>query len=213
MVILLFYVPSIHCLNTTCNDECTIGVENDNYVIAKLKNNTKQVFYMLLSPTDNLPLFNSTENILFALTGLDFGQRFMVMPFDLLLLSLFLLEAFVGSTNVKISQYPDRCFFKLSSSQGDHCTFKALKRLHKLALNCTGQKCGTFCKREINTATSLDDIRAICCPMATIDEICNIEDRIPPLLVVFRYLSLIFSFLLATNLLKWFIQDVPLVQR
>ena len=212
--ILSLYVTSIQCHNTTCDDYCTIAIENDGHVVTQMKRNSKQILYLTLHTIDHLPLFNLTDNRLFALAQLEFGQRFMVMPFDLILMSKFLSELFLSDIKVNIHQYPDDCYIQLNANQRDHCTFKALKRLHKLALkNCTGQTCGIFCRREINTFASVDNIQALCCPMVKDDEICNVEDRIPPLLVVFRYLSIIFSFILSANLLQWFISEVPSVQR
>ena len=212
--LLLLYAPSIYCQDITCSDFCSISVRNDSHVIAQLKNNKKEVLYLLISAVDDSQLFNHTDNTLFALVGVDFGRRFIVMPYDLLLLTVFLSEAFVGTTEVRINQDPDHCYIHLNTSQRDHCTFQALKRLYRLAKsNCTGQSCGTFCKRQIRSFKSLDNIEVTCCPMAHDDEICNVPDHAPTLLVAFRYESMIFSFILAVSILKWLIQEVPSDQR
>ena len=213
--ILFLHVPTIHCHNTstTCSEFCTIAVVNDSHIIKEMKNNKKQVFYLILKAEDNSQLFNRTDNTLFALIGLNSGRRFMVMPYDIHLLSVFLSDAFVANDDLRINQYPDHCYIHLSANQRDQCTFRLLKRLHRQAVNCTGKACGTFCRRQINSFKSLDDTRVICCPMVKDDEICNIEDLAPPFLIVFRYLSLFFSFILSIYALNWFNKDVPTDRR
>ena len=217
IVILMAYIPCIQCSrenNITCNRYCSISfpsISDITNVRLTTKEKNKHVIYLSLVDT-NQTLLIQRNNTVFAWVRLEIGQSLMTIPYDFYALSSFLPIIFEDILNVTVDQYPDGCFRKLGNDVQDDCTNHALKYVADVKFDCTGTDCGTICKRDINTTTSLDNITFTCCRKVHDAEVCDEKFSTSIYLVTFRYISILLSVILAACWLKWFIRDIPSVQ-
>lgn len=220
IIILMACIPCIQCVDNTsitiCSRSCSISLSSDNNiknVRLKTRIQSNHVLFLSLVDTHQKLLLQSRNNTVFAWIRLDFGQSLMTMPIDFYILSSLLPLLFEDVINITIHQYPDDCYRHLSSTVRDDCTFASLKQLTGVDLGCNGQDCGTICKRDIDTTTPLDDITFSCCRILNSAQICDQPYTTSQFLVAFRYISFLLSVVLAAGWLKWFLREIPLVQR
>ena len=219
IVIAVACIPCIQCTETNatiCDQSCSIWISstsNIRNIRLKIRIQSNHVLYLSLRDVHQKLLLQSRENTVFAWIRLDFGQSLMTMPIDFYILSSFLPLLFEDVINITVHQYPDDCYRRLNTTVRNDCTFKALKQLADVHLACTGLECGTICKRDIDTATPLDDITFACCRILNFAQVCDEPYTTSKVLLAFRYIGFLLSVILAATWLKWLIQDVPLVQR
>lgn len=220
IIILMACTPCVHChnviRNTTCSQSCSIlfsPIDSVNEIESKIREKSNHVVYLTLRDKNDNPLFTDKTNTLFTWIRLDFGQSLAIMPIDLYVLSSFLPLFFTKNVNLTVYQHPDNCFYQLDEAEQDDCIFEGLNQVAGVNHDCYGDDCGTICKRYINTLTPLDNVTFSCYGIHDHTEVCDACSSTEGAFEAFRYISFLLSVFLAAGWLKWFLQEIPLVQR
>ena len=213
---LLLCIFTMYCclaiVNGAVSPSCSLIFSNDTFVRlqSKFKQTTLHVLYLeLMDGNTNLSIFPIGDNAKFAHVKLPFGPSLMTLPVDLTLLAAYLPYLFIEQVKIQVYQKPHLCVYNLLSRKDQQIlTLMALRNITiSLGWQIGGEK-DTVCRRVFNPNTPLDNITVSCC--STINETINCDiPYYPPTVVAFRFVSFVISLILSSNILKWFIQDVP----